>query len=100
METKPIRHTGLHCRRRCRACRRRCSPSVAAGHAAGARAGQGLRGTRSKAHGGALAHSARVVLPAVVVGVEELFEPLQELEIVLEPPLDQLVNGYNLKENG
>ena len=44
----------------------------------------------------AVAHRQRVVLLAVVVGVEELLEPLHELEVVLEATLDQLLHGYDL----
>jgi len=66
-------------------------------HAAGRRAGQALPRSRAEAHGGALAHRAGIVVPAIVIGIEELFEPLQKLEIVLEPTLDQFINGYYLK---
>ena len=38
----------------------------------------------------------RVVLHSGVVGIEELFEPLQELEIVLELLLYQLVHVHRL----
>lgn len=38
-----------------------------------------------------------VVLGSPVVGVEELLEPLQKLEVVLEPALDQLVDRHYLE---
>lgn len=37
-----------------------------------------------------------LVISPVVVGVEELFEPLQELKVVLEATLHQLVHGNHL----
>lgn len=46
----------------------------------------------AQTHGNAKACLHRIVLLAIVVGVKELLEPLQELEIVLEPTLDQLVH--------
>lgn len=45
---------------------------------------------------GAAARAVPVVLAAVVVGVEELLEPLDELEVVLEAALHQLVHGHDL----
>lgn len=39
----------------------------------------------------------RIVLTAIVIGVEELFEPLQELEIVLETAFDQFIHRNDLE---
>lgn len=44
--------------------------------------------------------SHRIVLAAVIVGVEELLEPLEELEVVLEPALNQFVNWNDLSRLG
>lgn len=41
-------------------------------------------------------HLQRVVLLAPVVGVEELLEPLEELEVVLELALDEPVHRHDL----
>ena len=38
----------------------------------------------------------RVVLFTVVVCVEKPLEPLDEVQVVLKPPLDQLLYGNNL----
>jgi len=42
----------------------------------------------------------RVILFAVVVGVEELLEPLDELKVVLELALDQFLHGHDLPGGG
>ena len=34
---------------------------------------------------------------SIIVGIEELLEPLEELEVVLEPALHQPVHGNDLK---
>lgn len=55
----------------------------------------------AQTHGNAKACLHRIVLLAIVVGVKELLEPLQELEIVLEPTLDQLVHwDYLIRDDG
>ena len=46
----------------------------------------------SPAHGHTPSHLVRIVWGPVIVGHEELVEPLHELEIVLEPSLDQSVH--------
>ena len=38
-----------------------------------------------------------IVRGSVVIGVEKLLEPLDELKVVLETTLDQLVNRNNLE---
>jgi len=81
-------YCGHHWRRHCLACRCRWATSIAAGPAACCRAGQWLYRSRSEAHWGSLAHRAGIVIPAIVIGIEELFKPLQKLEIVLEATLD------------
>lgn len=43
-----------------------------------------------------LSGEQRVVLLAVVVGVEELLEPLHKLKVVLELPFYQLLHGDDL----
>lgn len=50
------------------------------------------------AHGYAKASLERIIIPAVIVGVHELLEPLQVLKVVLEPALDQLVHWNYLLE--
>lgn len=40
----------------------------------------------------------RVILLPVIVGVKELFEPLNELKVVLELPFDQLLHGNDLDQ--
>ena len=40
----------------------------------------------------------RVVLLAVIVGVEELLEPLDELKVVLELAFDKLLYGDDLRD--
>lgn len=74
----------------------RCRPSVGS-RRRGSQVGLGS-GARAwtKAEDAALASFEGVVRRAVVVGVEELFEPLEELEVVLEPALYQLVHGDDL----
>ena len=37
-----------------------------------------------------------LIAASVIVGVKELFEPLDELEVVLEPALDQAVHRHDL----
>lgn len=50
------------------------------------------------AHRFAAAHLERVVLVAVIVGIVELLEPLQEFEIVLEAALHQPIDRHDLRE--
>lgn len=38
----------------------------------------------------------RIIVPAIVVGIKELFEPLQKLEIILEAATNQFVDRYYL----
>lgn len=52
---------------------------------------------RRRAQGNSTAGFYGVVLTAVVIRVEKLLEPLQELEIVLESPFYELINGNHLK---
>lgn len=51
----------------------------------------------SIAHCFAAAGRPRVVFGSPVVGVEELFEPLQKLEIILKPALNQFVDRHYLE---
>lgn len=51
---------------------------------------------RTQAERDAEARLHRVVLPSVVVCVEELFEPLQKLKVVLKAALYQLVHRDDL----
>lgn len=48
----------------------------------------------------ALSGLDRVVLLPVVVGVEELLEPLNEVQVVLKSPLDELLHRDNLRGKG
>ena len=48
-------------------------------------------------NGGVVSDCGRVVVGAVVVGVEELFEPLDELEVVLEARFYEAFDGDVLK---
>lgn len=47
----------------------------------------------------ALSGLHRVVLLPVVVGVEELLEPLNEVQVVLKPSLDELLYRDDLRGN-
>lgn len=47
-----------------------------------------------------LSGEQRVVLLAVVVGVEELLEPLHELKVVLKLPFHELLYGDDLPNGG
>jgi len=39
----------------------------------------------------------RIVLATIVIGIEELLKPLEELEVVLETSLNQFINWYDLR---
>lgn len=52
---------------------------------------------RTQAERDAEARLHRVVLPPVVVCVEELFEPLQKLKVILKAALYQLVHRDDLE---
>lgn len=54
----------------------------------GISARQTLYITRSVTHLSTLSGGTRIIVVAVIVGIEELLEPLQELEVVLEAALD------------
>lgn len=83
-ETKPREHTGLcgcRCCCCCWPCCRRCwhtpvASNAAAAAAAAACAWQRFGITRAIAHWCTFAYSAGIIISAIVIGVEELFEPL------------------------
>lgn len=69
---------------------------AAAAHAAAAVAAMPI--TVAQLKSAPLSH--RIVVAAVIVGVEELLEPLEELEVVLETALNQFVNWNDLSRLG
>merc|ERR550519_2661916 len=60
----------------------------------GPRSTDGSSSLSSTAQVGASSHVAGVVLLAAVVGIEELFEPLQKLKVVLETTFDESIDGH------
>lgn len=38
----------------------------------------------------------RIIITAIVIGIEKLFEPLQKFKVILETTLDQLIDGNYL----
>ena len=60
---------------------------------------QSIHGS-SGSHGLAFSGINGVVVVTVVVGIKELLEPLTELEVVLESPFYQFLNGDCLQGGG
>lgn len=56
-----------------------------------------VRLARSRAYTNTPSGVDRIIFSSIVIRIEELLEPLQELKVVLKPALDQLVHGYNLQ---